>query len=145
MTRGHERRGLSHRCRHFIILVNANADANPERNENASDTDHETSKAECVKPYTPQSRHECVDRKDLVRYAAISLRPEFIRRWDNKSNQANSKFAYLLDDALCRAIGPGPDDPVVSPPHIEYATQGLYNIKYEKGKLGRKLNRLNEG
>jgi len=51
----------------------------------------------------------------------------------------------LLYDALRGAIGPGRDDPIVNPPNIENTTQGLYNIEYEKGKLGCKLDKLDEG
>jgi hypothetical protein len=59
----------------------------------------------------------------------------FTRRRDDKNDQGNPEFANLLDDALCRAIGPSRDNPIVGPSDIEYTTPGLQNIKYEKGKL----------
>ena len=76
-----------------------------------------------------------MNRKNLVRCASISLGSEFTRRRDDKNDQGNPEFTNLLDDALCRTIGTGRDNPVVSPPDIEYTTPGLQDIKYEKGKL----------
>jgi len=115
--------------------VSASANENPDRNENASEADRDKSKAGPLQPYSPQANHKCVDRKNLVRCASISLRPEFTGRRDNKNDQGNPEFTNLLDDALCRTIGSGRNDPVVSPPDIEYTTPGLQNIKHEKRKL----------
>jgi hypothetical protein len=37
--------GQSHRCRYLIVIVSANADVNPDRNEDASEADRDKSKA----------------------------------------------------------------------------------------------------
>ena len=76
-----------------------------------------------------------MNRKNLVNRASVSLRSGFKRRQDDKNDQGNPEFTNLLNDALCRTIGTGRDNPVVSPPDIEYTTPGLQDIEYEKGKL----------
>jgi hypothetical protein len=43
----------------------------------------------------------------------------------HEGDQADSEFTNLFDNALCCAIGPCRDDPVVSPPDIEDTTYGL--------------------
>jgi hypothetical protein len=40
-----------------------------------------------------------------------------------------------LDDALCRAVVPCRDDPVVSPPYIEDTTHSLQKVEHEEGEL----------
>ena len=52
--------------------------------------------------------------------------------------QANSDFAKLLDYALCRAVWPGRDDSVMSPPDVEDATHSLPNVESENGRLASK-------
>jgi hypothetical protein len=59
--------GITHRCRDFIILMNASADANPESNKTEYKEDHKDSEAACFQSYSPQSGHECVDGENLVR------------------------------------------------------------------------------
>jgi hypothetical protein len=59
----------------------------------------------------------------------------FTRRRDDKNDQGKPECSNLMDDALCRTIWPSRDNPVVSPPDIEYITPGQHNFKYEKGKL----------
>lgn len=61
-----------------------------------------------------------------------------------KGDQRNSNFTNLLDDALCRAIVPCCDDPVVSPPDIEDATHGLQKVEREEEKLSREFNELSK-
>ena len=56
----------------------------------------------------------------------------------NQDDHGNSKFAKLLDYALCCAIWPRRDDTVANPPDIEDATHGLPDIKSENGRLTRK-------
>ena len=59
---------ITHRCRGFIMLVNASANTNPERAKNGYENNQEKSKAASFQPYSPQSRHECVNGKNLVRH-----------------------------------------------------------------------------
>ena len=66
---------------------------------------------------------------------SMNFRPQFTTKRDDKSDKGNPEFTNLLDDPLCRAIWPGRDNPVVSPPDVEYATPGLQNIKQEKREL----------
>jgi len=115
--------------------MNASSNDNPDSNKNTSEANEAKGKAVRLQSYSPQSRHKCVDSEKLVGCASISLGPEFIRRRDDKGDQGNPESANLLEDALSCAIGPSRDNPVVSPPNIEYATHGLKNIEYEKGKL----------
>jgi len=58
---------ITHRCRGFIILVNARANANPECDKNGYEDNQAKSKAASFQPYSPQSRHECVNGENLVR------------------------------------------------------------------------------
>ena len=57
---------MTHRCRRIIILVNASADRNPERNENASEADQANSNATRFQANLPNSRYEGVDSEKLV-------------------------------------------------------------------------------
>ena len=58
----------------------------------------------------------------------------------HESDQRDSNFTNLLDDALCCAIVPRRDDPVVSPPDVEDAANCLQNVEYEKRELWCKFN-----
>jgi hypothetical protein len=62
----------------------------------------------------------------------------------HEGDQCDSNFTNLLDDALCRAIVPCRDDPVVSPPDIEDTTHGLEKIEHEEGELSREFNEPSE-
>lgn len=47
----------------------------------------------------------------------------------NGGDQCDSEITNLCDNAICRAIGPRRDDPVVSPLDIEDTTYCLYKVK----------------
>ena len=50
----------------------------------------------------------------------------------HEGDQGDSEFTNLFDKALCCAIGPCCDDPVVSPPDIEHTANGLQKIECKK-------------
>ena len=56
-----------HRCRRIIILVDACADGNTERNENTNKANHAKGNAARVQANLPQGRYESVDSKNLVK------------------------------------------------------------------------------
>jgi hypothetical protein len=60
----------------------------------------------------------------------------------NQDAQADTDFTKLLDYALCCAIRPGGDNPVMNPPDINDATHRLPNVEKEKGRLLRKLGSI---
>ena len=62
----------------------------------------------------------------------------------HKGDQRDSNFTNLLYDALCHAIVPCRDDPVVSPPDIEDTTHGLQKFEHKEEELLRKLNEPSE-
>jgi len=101
------------RCRRFVILVNARADGNPERNENASKANRANGNATRLQADSPQGRYESVDSK-------------------KDGDQRDSYFTSLLDNALCCAIAPCRDDPVVA--------NCLQKVEYEKRELSCKFN-----
>jgi hypothetical protein len=47
----------------------------------------------------------------------------------HERDQGDSDFTNLFDSALCCAIGPCRDDPVMGPPDIEDTTNGLQKIE----------------
>jgi hypothetical protein len=55
----------------------------------------------------------------------------------HESDQRSPNCTYLLDDALCRAIGPCCNLSIVNPTDIEDAARSLNGIKHEKGELSR--------
>jgi len=59
------------------------------------------------------------------------------RQGTHKCNQRSPKRTYLLDDALCHAVGAHRDLPVASISDIENAADGMNEIKYKKGELQR--------
>jgi hypothetical protein len=59
----------------------------------------------------------------------------------HEGDQADSKFTNLLDNALCCAICPCRDDPVVNPPDTEDTASRLQNVEEEKREL---LGNFNE-
>jgi hypothetical protein len=63
----------------------------------------------------------------------------------HEGDQGNPNFTNLLDDALCCAIVPYRDNPVVSPPDIEDTTHGLQKIEHEEGELSREFNEPSMG
>ena len=131
---------ITHRCRGFEILVNASANANPERDKNGYEDNQAKSKAASFQPYSPQSPHECVNGKNLVRHGiSCAYDKGHCKKETNQGDKGNSKFTNLLDDALCCAIWSSRDNSVVSPPDIKDATHGLQNVECEKGGLSPKL------
>ncbi len=62
----------------------------------------------------------------------------------HEGDQRDSNFTNLLDDALCCAIVPCRDDPVVSPPDIEDTTHGLQKFENEEGELLHEFNEPSE-
>jgi hypothetical protein len=71
--------------------------------------------------------------------SVVALAPKDIKEErTNQDDHGNSKFAKLLDYALCSAIWPRRDDTVANPSDIENATHGLPDVKSEKGRLTRK-------
>ena len=96
------------------------ADDNPEHNENASKADQAKGNlnATCFGVNLQHSRHEGVDSEKLV--SCISAGSHTQRQEEtHEDDQGDSKITNLFDKALCCAIGPRRDDPVVSPPDIE--------------------------
>ena len=53
----------------------------------------------------------------------------------HKCDQGDSEITNLFDNALCCAIVPSRDDPVVSPSDIEDTASCLQNFEYEKREL----------
>jgi hypothetical protein len=53
----------------------------------------------------------------------------------HEGDQGDSEFTNLCDKALCCAIGPFRDDPLVSPPDIEDTANSLPKFEYEKREL----------
>ena len=53
----------------------------------------------------------------------------------HEGDQGDSEFTNLFDKALCCAIVPCRDDPVVSPPNIEDTANGLQKIECKKREL----------
>jgi hypothetical protein len=53
----------------------------------------------------------------------------------HEDDQGDSEFTNLCDKALCSAIVPCRDDPVVSPPDVEDTTHCLQKVEYEKREL----------
>jgi hypothetical protein len=116
--------------------VNACTNANPERDENASEADQAKGKAARFQAHVPQCCHEGVDGEKLMRRAiSLSLK---IGEETHKGDQGDTKFTNLLDDALRCAIVPRRHDTVVSPLDIEDAAHSLQKIEHEKGELSSK-------
>ena len=130
---------ITHRCRGFIMLVNARANANPERVKSDYEGNQAKTKAASFQTYSPQSRHECVKGENLVRrrISCASDKRNY-KKGTNQGDDGSSKGRKLLDDALCCAIWPSRDDSVVSPPDIKDATNGLQDVECEKGGLSSK-------
>jgi hypothetical protein len=113
--------------------VNACTDGNPERNENANQADQAKGNATRLQANLQHSCYEGVDSEKLV--SCISAGSRTQRQETHEGDQADSEFTNLFDEALCHAIGPRRDDPVVSPPNIEDTTNCLQNVEYEKREL----------
>jgi hypothetical protein len=58
--------------------VNAVADGNPERNENASKANHAKGNATRLKANSPQGRYESVDGKKLAKRTPVCIRSKDI-------------------------------------------------------------------
>jgi len=96
---------ISHRCRGFEILVNASANADPERVKTDYEGNQAKSKAASFQSYTPHSRHKCVNGKNLVRRGiSCTSDKSHCKEETNQGDNGSSKGRKLLDDALCCAI-----------------------------------------
>ena len=126
--------------------MNARADGNPERNENASKANHAKGNATCVHANWPQDRHESVNGKKLAKCTPVGLKSQrhCYEGETHEGDQRDSNFTNLLDDALGCAIVPSRDDPVVSPSDIEDTTHSLEKIEHEERELSRDFNKPSE-
>jgi hypothetical protein len=122
--------------------VNACAYGNPERNENANKANHAKSNATRLQANSPQGCYESVDGKKLAKCTSVKSQTgrHYSKGETHEGDQRDPNFTNLLDDALCCAIVPFVDDPVVSPPDIEDTTHGLQEIEHEEGELSRAFN-----
>jgi hypothetical protein len=115
--------------------VNACADGNPERNENASEADQAEGNTTRFKANLQHSRYEGVDSEKLVSCLSAGSHTKTLGEETHEGDQADSEFTNLCDKALCCTIGPRRDDPVVSPPDIEDTANCLQKFEYEKREL----------
>jgi len=77
-----------------------------------------------------------VDGEKLVRCISASLRRKrHQERRTHEKDQGDPDFTNLGDKALCCAIVPCRDDPVVSPPDIKDTTNCLQKFEHEKREL----------
>jgi hypothetical protein len=111
--------------------MNSCTDGNPEHNENASKADHAKGDPTRLQANSPHSCYECVDSEKLVR-CILAVSHTQRHEETHEGDQGDSDFTNLFDKALCCAIGPCRDDPVMSPPDIEDTTNGLQKIECEK-------------
>ena len=74
----------------------------------------------------------------------VSDRKTYYGGETHEGDLRHSNFTNLLGKALCCAIGPCRDDPVVSPPDIEDTTNCLENIEYENRELSCRFNKPSE-
>ena len=87
---------ISHRCRGFIMLVNASANANPERVKSDYEGNQEKAKAASFQSYSPQSRHECVDGENLVRRGiSCASDKRHCKKETNQGDNGSSKGGKL--------------------------------------------------
>src|SRR6266446_4675166 len=80
-------------------------------------------------------------------YGCISagLNTKTLRERTHEGHQGYSGVTNLFDQALCCAIRPCGDDPVVSPPDIEDTTNCLHKVKREKRELScNSISRAND-
>jgi hypothetical protein len=81
-----------------------------------------------------------MDSEKLVRlYISRGSHAKTLGEETHEGDQSDSELTKLFDKALCCAIGPCRDDPVVSPPDIEDTTKGLQKVEYEKRELSWKF------
>ena len=136
---------ITHRCRGFIMLVNAGANANSTQGaiKTVTMTTRQRAKPRAFNP----TRHRAatsVNSENLVRRASVAQYKGHYKKEANQGDRGSSKFTNLLDGALCCAIWTSYDDSIVSPPDIKDATHGLQNVGYEKGGLSFKSNKSGE-
>jgi hypothetical protein len=105
--------------------VSVCANGNPEQNENASKADQAKGNATRFETNLPHSRYEGVDGEKLKLYISGVSHAKTLEEETHEDDQGDSEFTYLLNNALCCAIGPCRDDPVVSPPDTEDTTSCL--------------------
>ena len=65
----------------------------------------------------------------------MGLYPKALEEETHESDQGDSEFADLFDNALCCAKAPCRDDPVVSPPGTKGTADPLQKVEYKKREL----------
>ena len=131
---------MTHGCGRIIIpFVNAPANSNREHNEKASKANHAKGNATRMQPNLPHGGYECVNGKNLAKCTSVQSERHCYKGKTHEGDKADTSFTNLLDDALCCAIVPCLDDPVVSPPDVEDTTHGLQRLEHEEGELSREL------
>jgi hypothetical protein len=82
-----------------------------------------------------------VDSEKLVNlYISEVSHAKTLGEETHKGDQGDSETTNLFGNALCCAIGPHRDDPLVSPSDIEDTTSCLQKVEYEKRELSRNFN-----
>jgi hypothetical protein len=109
--------------------VNACADGNPERNENASEADQAKGNPTRFETNLRHSRYEGVKSEKLVSWISEVSHAKTLGEETHEGDQGDSEITNLFDKTLCCAIGPCRDDPVVSPPDIEDTTACLQKFE----------------
>ena len=115
--------------------MGAYANGNPECYEITSEAHQAQGNATCFQANLPHSCYESVDSKKLVRGISAVLHARTSGEETHKGDESNTNITDLFNNALCCAIGPCRDDPVVSPPDIEDTTNCLHKVEYEKTEL----------
>jgi hypothetical protein len=117
--------------------VNACADGNPERNENASEADQANGNATPSGQLAKQPLRRCGQREAGRLYVSGGSHAKTLLVGEEayKGDQGDSEFTNLFDKALYCAIGPCRDNPVVSPPDAEGTTNRLQDVENEKREL----------
>ena len=103
--------------------------------KNASKADQAKGNATRFEANLQHSRHEGMDSEKLVSRISVGLTRKSLREESYEDDQADSEFAKLFDKALCCAIGPYRDGPVVNPFDTEDATSCLQKVENEKREL----------
>ena len=76
-----------------------------------------------------------MDSEKLVSCISAGDHAKTLGEETHECDQGDSEFTNLCDKALCCAIGPCRDDPVVSPPDIKDTTSCLQKVESEKREL----------
>ena len=124
--------------------MNACADGNPERNENASEADQAKGNATRFPANLPNSRYEGVDSEKLVGCMSAGAHTQDITSTVGEEayegDQGDSEFTNLFDNPLCCAKGPCRDNSVMSPPDTEGTANPLQYVENEKRELSWNFN-----